>query len=76
MKLFLILLILLTGEVAMGNPHIGKKNGQLKVPVIKTNQKEVQNNFFGVFNNTPLTQKDKRKKYKMNKILEQYKIKD
>ena len=49
MKLFLILLILLTGEVAMGNAHIGKKNGQLKVPVIKTNQKEVQANFFGVF---------------------------
>jgi tryptophanyl-tRNA synthetase len=73
MKLFLILLILLTGEVAMGNPHIGKKNGQLKVPVIKTNQKEVQNNFYGVFDSTPLTQKDMRKKYKLNKIVDQYK---
>tara|TARA_R100000654_G_scaffold11999_2_gene26065 strand:+ start:905 stop:1078 length:174 start_codon:yes stop_codon:yes gene_type:complete len=56
----------LTGEVAMGNTHIGKKTGQLKVPVIKTNQKEVQNNFYEVFNNTSLiknntTKKDKAK---------------
>jgi len=50
----------------MGNTHIGKKTGQLKVPVIKTNQKEVQNNFYEVFNNTSLiknntTKKDKAK---------------
>tara|TARA_R100000988_G_C3953900_1_gene142562 strand:+ start:472 stop:702 length:231 start_codon:yes stop_codon:yes gene_type:complete len=76
MRLFLILLILLTGEVAMGNPHTGKKNGQLKLPVIKTNEKEVQNNFYGVFGSTPSTQKDMIKKYYKNKILEQYKIKD
>ena len=57
----------------MGNPHTGKKNGQLKLPVIKTNEKEVKDNFFGVFNNTPLTQNDMRKKYKLNKIVDQYK---
>jgi len=76
MKLFLILLILLTGEVAMGNPHIGKKNGQLKVPVIKTNQKEVQNNFYGVFDKPYSTQGDMRNLYKKNKIYGQFKIKD
>ena len=57
----------------MGNPHIGKKNGQLKVPVIKTNQKEVQDNFYGVFDSKPATQKDMIKKYYRNKILDQYK---
>tara|TARA_A100001011_G_scaffold333578_1_gene361392 strand:+ start:1126 stop:1311 length:186 start_codon:yes stop_codon:yes gene_type:complete len=60
MKLFLILLILLTEEVAMGNPHTGKKTGQLKVPVIKTNHKEVQNNFYEVFNNN-IRKKNKAK---------------
>ena len=49
----------------MGNPHIGKKNGQLKVPVIKTNQKEVQNNFYEVFSNTSLTKNNTTKKDKV-----------
>lgn len=44
----------------MGNPHTGKKTGQLKVPVIKTNHKEVQNNFYEVFNNN-IRKKNKAK---------------
>ncbi len=54
--------------------YLGKQYGQVKVPVVKAKEKKVQDNFYGVFN-TVSTQKDMRKKYKLNKISEQYKIK-
>jgi hypothetical protein len=69
------MLLLLTGGAMADtrSKYLGKQYGQVKVPVVKAKEKEVKNNFFGVFNNTPLTQKDMRKKYKLNKILDQYK---
>jgi hypothetical protein len=75
MRILLILLLLTGGAMAdTRSKYLGKQYGQVKVPVVKAKEKEVQNNFYGVFN-TVSTQKDMRKKYKLNKISEQYKIK-
>tara|TARA_R100001460_G_scaffold75912_1_gene117035 strand:- start:1672 stop:1899 length:228 start_codon:yes stop_codon:yes gene_type:complete len=75
MKSLLILLLLTGGAMADArSKYLGKQYGQVKVPVVKTKEKEVQDNFYGVFD-TVSTQKEMRKKYKLNKISEQYKIK-